>query len=381
VVEESVLPGMTYAHAPSLRESPDTAVSVTRSGPNTWWVALGPTTAAGQLEAWTTDATTLPSAALAALGPARSTRTAVIAKVELDECGAWVTVANSGPVRPILVRKAGWVDLRGHPDHAGARVPAPLDDRIGLGPGDVLALRSATTTEDDEEAALYEHLLDAALRCAGQAPDVLIEAMTSATPAGASDAHTVALGVPTELGEHPIERVADATGIPTDEIELPGYPLGDLQPDLWREPPRPPRLARLRLDPDLSGVSAVRSLLERLLASWRLDGRIDDGDLKLVATELASNAVTHTTAPDAVTVRYLGPVVRVEVTDGSSALPRPRTADIDDVRGRGLRLVDAIGSSWGVETLGDRKRVWCELLVERPGGECGGDARGEITER
>jgi anti-sigma regulatory factor (Ser/Thr protein kinase) len=110
-------------------------------------------------------------------------------------------------------------------------------------------------------------------------------------------------------------------------------------------------------------VSEVRSLLDRLLASWRLTGCIDDDDVKLVATELAANAVVHSGAAHAVTVRYLGDAVRVEVTDLSPRLPHPQEPDVEGIGGRGLHLVEALGSAWGAEPLGEGKRVWCEIPV------------------
>lgn len=148
-----------------------------------------------------------------------------------------------------------------------------------------------------------------------------------------------------------------------EKVVSPGYPLGDLQPDLWKEPPPPPRAARLRLSQDRSSVSGVRSLLDRLLGSWRLDGRIDDGDLKLVATELAANAVVHTGVPDTITIRYLGDRIRIEVRDRSADQPAPREAGAGSESGRGMHLVGALSENWGVESIGGGKQVWCELGV------------------
>jgi anti-sigma regulatory factor (Ser/Thr protein kinase) len=85
--------------------------------------------------------------------------------------------------------------------------------------------------------------------------------------------------------------------------------------------------------------------------------------VKLVATELSANAVLHSGEPDAVTVRYLGDVVRVEVTDFSSDVPQPRPQSNEALGGRGLQLVEAVGSAWGSEFLANGKRVWCEIPV------------------
>jgi anti-sigma regulatory factor (Ser/Thr protein kinase) len=328
---------------------------VHRGAPNLWWLVVGaaPTSMAEVLAQLTP--TSLPSEALQLLD---SEVTAVVAKLELDVCGAWLTVANATAPRPVVVRRAGWVDLRGHPaGPVGAGVePAPADDRVGLGPADVLVLRLAADASAGD--ALDDDVVDACLGCAGCPPDEIADGVHARV-----GGQVVAVGVPAELGADPLVRVATATGIAAHEVQSPGYPLGDLQPDLWKRPPRPPRLARVRLSPDRRSVASVRSLLDRLLASWRLDGRLDPGDVKLVATELASNAVVHGGEPETVTVRFTGDAVRIEVTDRSSTVPTPRAAPPDATGGRGLQLIEALGSAWGTEQYEVGKRVWCELAV------------------
>jgi anti-sigma regulatory factor (Ser/Thr protein kinase) len=233
-----------------------------------------------------------------------------------------------------------------------------VDDRVGLGPGDVLVLHLGAATAGD---AVNDLVLDACLECAGCPPQEIVDAVRAR-----SAGPVAAVGVPAELGEDPLARVAAATGTPAHEVQSPGYPLGDLQPDLWREPPRPPRLARLRLTADHRSVASVRTLLDRLLASWRLANRLDPDDVKLLATELAANAVVHSGRPETVTVRYLEHVVRIEVSDRASQPPTPRAPADDAVDGRGLLLIEALSSAWGTEQLHEGKRVWCDLAVARP---------------
>jgi len=91
----------------------------------------------------------------------------------------------------------------------------------------------------------------------------------------------------------------------------------------------------------------------------------------LLVSELVTNAVLHArSAVDLVIGRQGGhAVLRVEVHDTSAAPPRLGTFGEDTPSGRGLALVDALSSRWGVETLGSGKRIWFELadtaLVER----------------
>src|SRR3954451_24960466 len=153
------------------RDGPD--VTVVRAAPNVWWLCVGAPDATSD-PVGSLQPGDLPSRALlemdAAAPYADPATTTVIAKVELDVCGAWVTVANAGPARPLVVRRAGWVDVRGHPSAplGGATSYLPADDRVGLGPGDVLVVRRDSADPDD--VAAFEDVLDAALHCAGGEP-------------------------------------------------------------------------------------------------------------------------------------------------------------------------------------------------------------------
>ncbi|HEV3496629.1 MAG TPA: ATP-binding protein, partial [Actinomycetes bacterium] len=242
-------------------------------------------------------------------------------------------------LRSVAVRRAGWVDLRGH----GPGPPA--DDRIGLGPGDALVVPSRPEDEDG--------LLDCLLAVAGQ-PAPAIARTTGLE-------RVAVLAVPDSSGEAATERLEAATGLPRDQLQLPGYPLGDLQPDLWQHPPTPPRQARLRLRPEAAEIVEVRRLLRRLLASWRLEALLEEGDVELLATETATNAMRHAGTEATVIVRYLGDRVRVEVGDGSTVLPHVRTPGFDETGGRGLALVETLSSGWGVTRTVGGKRVWFEV--------------------
>jgi sigma-B regulation protein RsbU (phosphoserine phosphatase) len=74
---------------------------------------------------------------------------AVFARLELDTCGAWLTVANAGHPLPILVRRSGTVELRTDPTLPIGLFDTidPIDDRVGLGPGDALVFYTDGITE------------------------------------------------------------------------------------------------------------------------------------------------------------------------------------------------------------------------------------------
>lgn len=290
---------------------------------------------------------------------------ALVARMELDACGTWLTLSNAGGPRPVVVRRAGWVDVRGHraAPLAAAGEP-PADDRVGLGPGDSVVLFGPGWCDPSQPGAVVdEGVLDELLTVAGgPAPDQL-EALVALRPTAAGGMDVAVLAVPGDLGDDPLARVSAATGVPPGELDLPGYPLGDAQPDLWATPPRPPREARLHVERDAAVLADVRRLLRRLLASWRIEDRVAGDDVELLATEVTSNAIRHAGTTATAVVRFLGDRVRVEVGDGSRAMPVARPADLMAEGGRGLPLVDTLSSAWGVVATRRGKRVWFEVPV------------------
>jgi anti-sigma regulatory factor (Ser/Thr protein kinase) len=87
------------------------------------------------------------------------------------------------------------------------------------------------------------------------------------------------------------------------------------------------------------------------------------GDCMLLTSELVTNALLY--ARSAVDLKVVfGPgLVRVAVGDESPLPPVPRSAGAEAESGRGLALVDAISSAWGVEAAGRGKQVWFEVSL------------------
>ena len=81
----------------------------------------------------------------------------------------------------------------------------------------------------------------------------------------------------------------------------------------------------------------------------------------LLVSEVATNALVHGNGDVEVSVRVCQGRLRVEVSDGSSTAPQPRSADPEAEGGRGLALVDALSSSWGTELTASGKTVWFEV--------------------
>lgn len=124
------------------------------------------------------------------------------------------------------------------------------------------------------------------------------------------------------------------------------------------------RQVRLELQPELQCVAAARRFLFRTLAAWDEPELYGDG--VIVVSELVTNAITHAPIPGELRLSLLPDVLRVAVTDSGSGAPEPRHASSIREGGRGLYLVDALTSAWGMEPLPHGgKVVWAELTRER----------------
>jgi anti-sigma regulatory factor (Ser/Thr protein kinase) len=86
----------------------------------------------------------------------------------------------------------------------------------------------------------------------------------------------------------------------------------------------------------------------------------------LLTSELVTNSVVH--GRSAVTVAVSAPngVLRVAVTDNNSQRPTLEPAEQIGERGRGMALVDAISTAWGVTPVGEGKTVWFTLSRRPP---------------
>lgn len=98
-------------------------------------------------------------------------------------------------------------------------------------------------------------------------------------------------------------------------------------------------------------------------------------DVTAVVAELVGNAIRHA-RPLPGGVIYIAcrlgagngrHFLQVKVTDGGGdpELPRQRAADLDAVDGRGLAIVAALSSEWGVDRDSLGQSVWARLSIPR----------------
>jgi anti-sigma regulatory factor (Ser/Thr protein kinase) len=120
---------------------------------------------------------------------------------------------------------------------------------------------------------------------------------------------------------------------------------------------------RLALAPSAETGSLARRALRQLFATAAIDEETRETAV-LLANELVTNAVEHGGGTTYLDAAVQDRAIRLEVTDSSSVAPRPST-DVGDLaeRGRGLLLIDALASRWGVQPKLDGKTVWCELAL------------------
>ena len=121
------------------------------------------------------------------------------------------------------------------------------------------------------------------------------------------------------------------------------------------------------LDPRPRSVAIARHAVGRLLASAPLIPTERVEDVLLLVSEVVTNAVMHARTTVRVTALAAAGRVLVAVTDDDPQ-HAPCTAERGTMAtsGRGLRLVELLASSWGVEVGETSKVVWFEAAY-RPG--------------
>ncbi|MCW2621452.1 MAG: putative protein kinase/phosphatase [Frankiales bacterium] len=128
----------------------------------------------------------------------------------------------------------------------------------------------------------------------------------------------------------------------------------------------PRRLAR-RMPPTPASVPLSRAFARQLLQAWEVPDELAER-AELIVSELVTNAARHSEDALEVALEHRGGCVRLEVGETSHRMPLdlPTHVAHDATSGRGLLLVDAVASRWGVESEGLSKLVWAELDLPGP---------------
>jgi anti-sigma regulatory factor (Ser/Thr protein kinase)/CheY-like chemotaxis protein len=118
--------------------------------------------------------------------------------------------------------------------------------------------------------------------------------------------------------------------------------------------------ARLVLADSPESVPVARRFTTDLLRDWELAEYA--GSAELVASELVANAVIHVHGPCALELTHFADILRVGVADLGPGMPDLQVLGPSSEGGRGLHIVSAFSTAWGVDHLDDgAKLVWAEL--------------------
>ena len=116
------------------------------------------------------------------------------------------------------------------------------------------------------------------------------------------------------------------------------------------------------LPPDPASAATVREFVRQGLTDHDLPHLIDD--VRLAASELATNAVLHARQPFTVSLRGDDCLVVLCVRDPCRRSPVQGAAEDTDTHGRGLAIVEALSHDWGVDRgTGTAKSVWASFEV------------------
>ncbi len=117
--------------------------------------------------------------------------------------------------------------------------------------------------------------------------------------------------------------------------------------------------ARSRLAAEVQSARSARHFVESTLAEW--DTSEPTEVVKLLVSELVTNAVLHARSEAEVVVQLRPSSIRVEVLDRSPDLPVVRQVEPEATSGRGMALVSTYASAWGTRRLPQGKAVWFEV--------------------
>ncbi|GAB2586393.1 hypothetical protein Aab01nite_51630 [Paractinoplanes abujensis] len=127
-----------------------------------------------------------------------------------------------------------------------------------------------------------------------------------------------------------------------------------------------PRWVRRHLLPEPASAAAARNVTGEACLTWGLPHL--RGPARLIANELAANAIVHAACEFDLTVVHTGRYLRVGVQDAVAAMPRPpggppvTSTLMRPGSGRGLRIVGAAATHWGATPVPGGKVVWA--LIE-----------------
>ncbi|MHB2021746.1 MAG: ATP-binding protein [Mycobacteriales bacterium] len=123
---------------------------------------------------------------------------------------------------------------------------------------------------------------------------------------------------------------------------------------------------RVEIDLPATGgqVSQARQAVRNAARRWGLSAAVTE-DLALATSELVTNAVVHAGPHVRLCLSRRQDCLRLEVGDEHPQRPTVSCWSDDAAGGRGLHILRAISTSWGIEPAPRGKTVWAELPLVR----------------
>lgn len=164
-------------------------------------------------------------------------------------------------------------------------------------------------------------------------------------------------GAPVMLSS-PVPEVADALDRMAVTQRLPVHSTLREAVAMAAKAPVPLRV-HTRLQPTVEAPRIARELAYDACWDWGVpDAAVP---VKIVSSELVTNAVRHAGTMVDVTVSLRDHRVRVSVRDGVPELARMQSPTESEEHGRGLLIVDSLAAAWGNTPFGGGKTVWATV--------------------
>ncbi len=101
--------------------------------------------------------------------------------------------------------------------------------------------------------------------------------------------------------------------------------------------------------------------------------------VELMVSEAATNCIRHAHTEFSLTIRRTRQEIRVEATDHAGGTPAMRSPEPTDPTGRGLRIIDMLSESWGVDYDRPGKTLWFTVRApDSPEASRANRARGPV---
>jgi anti-sigma regulatory factor (Ser/Thr protein kinase) len=129
----------------------------------------------------------------------------------------------------------------------------------------------------------------------------------------------------------------------------------------------PTLVSRIFLTGTVGEVSPTRCAVVERVRAWGVPLDDETADvIRLVASELVTNAVVHGEGPVTVGLYHRPGCLVIDVHDGNPEVPLVRTTGEEDESGRGIGLVTSFAARSGWEATERGKRVWAEITLPKP---------------